>query len=137
MASLDEKGHEVLDQTPVDIPFRVDRPEPIHLRLRRIAEQIYHERQHAGEDVESVDEANDFEVEDDPSCYEPYPEPDLEPQLPDLSESARLNAPLSPEERQAAYELIMNMRKQGSSQQENAGGQSGDCAAPAPAEPAS
>lgn len=140
MASLDENGHEVLDQTPVDIPFHVDRPEPIHLRLRRIAEQIYAERQHVGEDVESLDEANDFEVEDDPSCYEPYPEPDYDPlqELQDLQARQKQPAEFTPEEREAAIQAIMNMRKQTNAfNEDNAGGQSGDHAAPAPAEPAS
>jgi hypothetical protein len=35
MATLDEHGREVLDQTPVSVPFKFERPEPIHLRLRR------------------------------------------------------------------------------------------------------
>ncbi|WP_308620102.1 hypothetical protein [uncultured Desulfovibrio sp.] len=135
MASLDEKGHEILDQTPVAIPFDVTRPEPIHLRMRRIAESFYQERINAGDDVETLDEANDFDVPDDPTCAEPYPEPDY---LPSVSEASRLDGPVTQEELAAAREMILERRKQAVSQSKNAGGEGAVSSAPtAPAEPAS
>jgi hypothetical protein len=71
---LNESGHEVLDATPasVSIPFR--RPEPIHLRLRRMIMQ-YSQQQHEGH--ESFEDADDFAV-GDPADFEdsrtPYEE---------------------------------------------------------------
>lgn len=111
MATLDEKGHEWLDQTPVAIPFHIERPEPIHVRMRRIAEAFYQEKLHEGKDVESVEEANDFDIPDDPSSAEPYPEPDF---LPPVPEASSLNAPLNDDELAAAREFILNRRKQSS-----------------------
>lgn len=135
MASLDENGHEVLDQTPVAIPFDVTRPEPIHLRMRRIAESIYQERINAGENVESLDEANDFDIPDDPSCAEPYPEPDY---LPSVPETSRLDGPVTPEELAAARQMILERRKQAASQSQNAGSEGEVSSSPEPpAEPAS
>lgn len=135
MATLDEFGHEVLDQTPVSIPFNVTRPEPIHLQMRRIAEAFYQERIHAGDDVESVDEANDFDVPEDSSCAEPYPEPDYMPPVP---ETPSLDGPVTEEELAASWEMILQRRKQAASVKENAGGEGAVSSAPtAPAEPAS
>lgn len=62
-ATLDEHGREWLDQTPVECPVPYDRPEPIHLRLRRIVEQYHHEMTDANE-YETFDDADDFEVGD-------------------------------------------------------------------------
>ena len=45
MATLNDLGEEVLDQTPVAVPIPFTRPEPLHLRLRRMIEQFYAEAQ--------------------------------------------------------------------------------------------
>ena len=108
MATLDEHGHEWLDQTPVAIPFHIERPEPIHVRMRRIAEAFYQEQKNAGDDLETLEEANDFDVQDDPSCGEPYAEPDY---LPPVPETQSLNGPLNDEELAAAREFILNRRQ--------------------------
>lgn len=71
-ATLDEHGREWLDQTPIECPVPYDRPEPIHLRLRRIVEQYHREMQDAGE-YESFEDADDFNVGDGAPCYEDKP----------------------------------------------------------------
>ncbi len=77
MATLDDMGREILDQTPVSLPLKYDRPEPLHLRIRRMILEATQE-QHDG--FETLEEANDFEVDDDPSSFDTaYTEPDLEP----------------------------------------------------------
>lgn len=71
-ATLDEHGREWLDQTPVEIPIPFTRPEPIHLRLRRIVEQYHQEMKDANE-YETFDDADDFEVGDNVPSYEDKP----------------------------------------------------------------
>lgn len=78
MPVLDEKGREILDQTPVSLPLRYDRPEPIHMRIRRMILEATSAQK--GDDVESLDDANDFLVPDDPSSFDTgYTEPDYDP----------------------------------------------------------
>ena len=71
-ASLDEYGREVLDQTPRAIPVPFTRPEPIHLRLRRIVEQ-YHRELAEKDEYESFSDADDFDVADGAPSYEDAP----------------------------------------------------------------
>lgn len=71
-ATLDKEGREWLDQTPVEIAIPFTRPEPIHLRLRRIVEQYHQEMQDANE-YETFDDADDFEVGDNVPSYEDKP----------------------------------------------------------------
>ena len=72
MAHIDELGREVLDQTPVAIPVPFTRPEPIHLRLRRIVEQYHSEMRDAAE-YETFEDADDFDVDDGMPSYEDAP----------------------------------------------------------------
>lgn len=71
-ATLDKNGREWLDQTPIECPVPFTRPEPIHLRLRRIVEQYHQEMKDASE-YESFDDADDFEVGDGAPSYEDNP----------------------------------------------------------------
>lgn len=71
-ATLDKEGREWLDQTPVEIPIPFTRPEPIHLRLRRIVER-YHQEMKDAEEYESFEDADDFDVGDGASSYEDKP----------------------------------------------------------------
>lgn len=64
MAHLNDKGQEVLDNTPISIPVPFTRPEPLHLRIRRM---ILLAQREAGEGYETEEEANDFDVPDDPN----------------------------------------------------------------------
>ena len=85
MAQLDAFGREILDQTPVAVPYHFTRPEPIHLRLRR---QIldYVEQQRHNDEVESLEDFNDFSIEGEPDSYDdgrsPYEEDDLTGKIP-------------------------------------------------------
>ena len=85
MARLNEFGQEMLDQTPVAVPYQFTRPEPIHLRLRR---QIldYVEQQRHNDEVESLEDFNDFSIEGEPDSYDdgrsPYEEDDLTGKIP-------------------------------------------------------
>nr|DAT70840.1 MAG TPA: hypothetical protein [Microviridae sp.] len=71
-ATLDKDGREWLDQTPVEIPIPFTRPEPIHLRLRRIVER-YHQEMRDAEEYESFEDADDFDVGDGVPSYEDKP----------------------------------------------------------------
>lgn len=64
MAYINEFGQEVLDKTPLSIPVPFTRPEPIHQRIRRM---ILLAQREAGEGFETEEEANDFDVPDDPN----------------------------------------------------------------------
>lgn len=78
MPTLDENGREILDQTPVSLPLHYDRPEPLHLRIRRMI--IEATAAQKGDDVETIDDANDFLIPDDPSSFDSnYTEPDYDP----------------------------------------------------------
>lgn len=106
MAHLDEFGREILDQTPVSIPFRVDRPEPIHLRMRRLAMEALATVK--GDDVETLEEANDFVVPDDPSSFDSeFTEPDY---MPSMSETK--GSDFTTEEVEAAKQAILSLRQQ-------------------------
>lgn len=80
MATLTPEGREILDQTPVALPLHYDRPEPIHQRIRRMILQATIDQR---EGDETLEDANDFEIPDDPSSFDTgYTEPDLEPAKP-------------------------------------------------------
>lgn len=80
MPTLDENGREILDQTPVSLPLNYDRPEPLHLRIRRMILEATATQN--GDDVETIDDANDFLIPDDPSSFDTsYTEPDYDPSL--------------------------------------------------------
>lgn len=64
MAKLDDRGREILDDTPVAIPVKFKRPETLAEQIRRvIREEASRAAQHAG--YETFEEADDFDVEDD------------------------------------------------------------------------
>lgn len=68
---LDDKGREVLDLTPVEIPVPFERPEPLHLRIRRIVlEQLSRQAQSEGE--ETFADFEDFGEDDDGEFASPY-----------------------------------------------------------------
>lgn len=129
MATLDDFGREILDQTPIALPLNFDRPEPIHLRMRRMIEEYY--RSLDPNNYETIEEANDFEIPDDPSSYDTtYTEPDLEPV--DMPQNGPESA-LSDAEIAAARELIMKMRSEA---QNAANGPDVSSSGPDAAEPA-
>ena len=60
---LDDSGREILDQTPIAFPVGFGRPEPLHLRIRRMVEQYHAEMRDAAE-YETFEDADDFDVDD-------------------------------------------------------------------------
>ena len=97
MATLDEHGREILDQTPVSVPFKFERPEPIHLRLRRQIIDAMVAAERDGEH-ETVEDFNDFRIEGEPDSYDdgrsPYEEDSLTGKVPmeEALEQARKEA---------------------------------------------
>jgi len=63
-ARLNDKGQEVLDDTPVTLPVRYQRGENITDRVQRMVEETL-SRRAAMQGLETVDDANDFYVEGD------------------------------------------------------------------------
>ena len=72
MPKLDELGREIFDQTPMAIPVGFSRPEPIHMRLRRMVEQ-YHREMQDSQEYESFEDADDFDVGDGAPSFEDAP----------------------------------------------------------------
>jgi len=65
MSKLDEKGNEIPDPTPVSIPVQLRRQESMDERIRRIIQ--HSASMHAQSlGLESFEEADDFDIEDDP-----------------------------------------------------------------------
>lgn len=127
MATLTPEGREILDQTPVALPIHYDRPEPIHQRIRRMILQATMDQQ---EGQETLEDANDFEIPDDPSSFDTgYTEPDLDP----TAQPAFTDAEIA-----AARAAIEQVRKQKTENKApDAGGEGGVSSPPeAPAKPA-
>lgn len=75
MSTLNSLGQEVLDETPVAYPLQFDRPTPLHLRIRNMILQAMQET--GDNETESIEEANDFTLPDDPETFvSPYEEED-------------------------------------------------------------
>lgn len=72
MSTLTHDGAELFDQTPINLPFRVERPTPLHIRMRQQILALQQEMQYQSE-VETPEEADDFSVEDEPDMWQsPY-----------------------------------------------------------------
>jgi len=63
---LNENGHEILDDTPISLPLRFNRPPSKLDDLRAMLKIVSREAEHAGQ--ETFEEADDFDVGDD---YDP------------------------------------------------------------------
>lgn len=71
MARYDEFGREIPDPTPISLPYPFKRPEPLVEIIRRsIREEM--SRHAAAEGEETFDEADDFEVDEEPDLFSPY-----------------------------------------------------------------
>lgn len=73
MSELDSQGREIFDQTPLNLPFKFDKPIPLHIRLKqqvRMALALQREEQEIG----SFEEEDDFTPDDgpDPFANSPY-----------------------------------------------------------------
>lgn len=73
---LDERGREVLNPKPIAIASELGRPETLNEQINRILRRQL-SAQVAQQGHETYEEANDFEIDDDPelhSIYEEMPE---------------------------------------------------------------
>lgn len=72
MAKFDDKGRELLDDTPVEMPVGFKRPESIHEMVRRYirTEAFRQKMEEAG--LETEEEANDFDVDEEESDVERF-----------------------------------------------------------------
>lgn len=68
---LDEKGREILDKTPVEISVPFERPEPLHLRIRRMVLEAMSAKA-TEEGYETMRDFEDFGEDEDGGFYSPY-----------------------------------------------------------------
>lgn len=68
---LDERGHEILDDTPVAIPVRLTRPPTLTEQMRQVIRGEL-SRAAAAEGYETFEEADDFDVDDDFDPQSPW-----------------------------------------------------------------
>lgn len=68
MAKLNEKGHEVLDPTPVAVPVHFKRPPTLQEQIRSMVRSEELRRAASSQGMETFEEADDFAVGDD---YDP------------------------------------------------------------------
>lgn len=74
MATLDERGHEVLDDTPAVLPVRFKRVENLASEVARLVEHAISQRADA-QGFETFEEANDFDCgEGKNEFYSPHEE---------------------------------------------------------------
>jgi len=71
MAHLDERGHEVLDPTPMEIPLGFKRPPTLQEQIRQLIRTEMSQNA-KGKGMETFEEADDFEVGDDFDPSSPY-----------------------------------------------------------------
>lgn len=60
-----ERGHEILDPTPVEMPVRFQRPPTLQEQIKAFVKRELSEAAEA-QGVETFEEADDFDIEDDP-----------------------------------------------------------------------
>lgn len=73
MAELDERGHEILDPTPLAMPLKFARPPSMAEMLQRYV-RGYLSNQVADQGMETFEEADDFDVGDDFDPSSPFEE---------------------------------------------------------------
>lgn len=78
---LDEHGREVLDPTPVAPPVGYKRSPSMVDHIRNMVKSEMLRQAAESADMESFEDADDFEVDDDPDPYAPY-EAEFEPPAP-------------------------------------------------------
>lgn len=84
-SKLNERGHEVLDSTPMALPVGARRPESIQSQIRRMIRSEHLAQAAAASGRETFEEADDFNVGDDYDPKSPY-EMDFDPDLPPPSQ---------------------------------------------------
>lgn len=76
---LDDSGHEVPDKTPLELPVGFKQQETVAQMVARLVRRdvSLYAAQHG---AETFDEADDFEIDDDPEPFSPF-ETDFDPTL--------------------------------------------------------
>jgi len=70
MAKWNDKGEQIPDDTPVEIPVGFQKPEDLQDMIRRLVRNEAFARTQQG--VETFQEAEDFDVGDEPDLTTPY-----------------------------------------------------------------
>lgn len=83
---LNEKGQEVLNPKPLAIPLGFQRPPTLQEQVRRLMRYEYNlMKQATGDDIETPEEADDFDVGDDfdidPVSGHEYIDPEIDPKV--------------------------------------------------------
>lgn len=71
MAKYNELGQEIPDPNPIAVPLKFTRPETMDEKIRRLIRSSELARRAQAEGFETEEEANDFEVDDDPEVIIP------------------------------------------------------------------
>lgn len=111
-----ERGEEILDDTPVALPVGFKRPQSLQERMRYLLRAEFLKRDLEAHGVETFEEADDFSVdEQDPLEGTPY-EDQFEPDIPGIAareQEIRAGAVLDrpKEKKEKASETIRNFRR--------------------------
>ncbi|AXQ65682.1 MAG: hypothetical protein [Microviridae sp.] len=84
MAYIDDKGREVLDPRPLEIPIGFERPLTLEQQIQRLMRVEYNKlaQIQSMEGVETPEEADDFDVDDDFDIFTPYENEFMPSELP-------------------------------------------------------
>lgn len=95
MAKFNELGQELPDQTPAAVPHGWERPLSLHEQIKRfIRSEMSMQAQLQGE--ESFEEADDFEVDEDPDPLSQYEIVEAAPEWPQGVKDEDADPPASP-----------------------------------------
>lgn len=79
MAEYNERGQEIPDPRPVSVPAGFQRPLSLQEEIKRfVRSELSRQAEDAGQ--ESFEEADDFEVDEDPDPLSPYELQDASPE---------------------------------------------------------
>lgn len=81
MARHDAFGREIPDTTPIAVPFDFGRPLSLHDQIKRFIRSEISQRAAAAE-RETFEEADDFDVDEDPDPFSAYEIPEAAPEWP-------------------------------------------------------
>lgn len=68
---FDEKGREVVDSTPISVPHNWQRPLSLHEEIKRFVRAEL-SRAAQDQDVETFEDADDFDIDEDPDPLSAY-----------------------------------------------------------------
>lgn len=98
MAQFDIYGREIPDSTPVAVPHEWQRPLSLHEQIKRFVRSELSRRAH-DEGQETFEEADDFDVDEDPDPLSAYELQEAAPEWPGGVKDADADPPLAPEKK--------------------------------------